>query len=105
MGKTTTVREFAKSRYETFVEINFLENPSATGVISGARNTNDLLLRISALSSKELVPGKTLVFFDEISVGIVNCLDKSGLHKVAFVCKGAYGGNQAYGSNRDALSV
>ena len=66
VGKTTAVREFAKGRYETFVEINFLENPSAVRVISGARNTDDLLLRISALSSKELVPGKTLVFFDEI---------------------------------------
>ena len=66
MGKTTTVREFAKGRYETFVEINFLENPTAVDVLSGARNTNDLLLRISALSDKELVPGRTLVFFDEI---------------------------------------
>ena len=66
VGKTTTVREFARGRYDTFVEINFLENPSAVDVISGAWNTSDLLLRISALSDKELVPGRTLVFFDEI---------------------------------------
>ena len=42
------------------------EHGSAKDVIAGARNTDDLLLRISALSDKELVPGRTLVFFDEI---------------------------------------
>lgn len=66
VGKTTTVREFARDRYETFVEINFLETPSAKGLISASRNADDLLLRISALSDKELIPGRTLVFFDEI---------------------------------------
>lgn len=43
-----------------------MENPSAIGVISGARDTDDLLLRVSALSNKELVRGRTLIFFDEI---------------------------------------
>lgn len=66
VGKTTAVREFARGRYATFVEVNFLETPSAVSIISASRNTNDLLLRISALSDKELVPGSTLVFFDEI---------------------------------------
>lgn len=66
VGKTTAVREFARGRYATFVEINFLENPSAIDIVSAARNADDLLLRISALSDKELVPASTLVFFDEV---------------------------------------
>lgn len=66
VGKTTAVRAFAKGRYRTFVEINFLENPSAIGLLSAARNANDLVLRITALSDEELVPGSTLIFFDEI---------------------------------------
>ncbi len=66
VGKTTAVREFAKGRYDTFVEINFLETPSAIPLLSAARNTDDLLLRITALGNKELVSGSTLIFFDEI---------------------------------------
>ena len=66
VGKTTAVRQFAKNRYDTFVEINFLETPSAISLISAARNTEDLLLRITALADKELVSGSTLIFFDEI---------------------------------------
>ena len=32
----------------------------------GAANVQELLLRISAFANKPLVPGKTLIFFDEI---------------------------------------
>lgn len=66
VGKTTAVREFARNRYDVFVEINFLETPSAVDIIASARDTDDLMLRISALSDKELVGNRTLVFFDEI---------------------------------------
>ena len=66
VGKTTAVREFAKGRYQTFIEVNLLESPAAIGLLSAARNASDLMLRITALSDKELVPGGTLIFFDEI---------------------------------------
>lgn len=66
VGKTTIVREFARSRYDVYIEINFLENRDAIGVLAGASNAADLFLRITALSDKEVVPGRTLVLFDEI---------------------------------------
>ena len=66
VGKTTLVREFARTNYGTYVEINFFENPDAIPVISLARNTQDLLLRITALTDTPLVPNDTIVFFDEI---------------------------------------
>lgn len=66
VGKTTLIREFAVQHYDVVVELNFFEQPEAVETIRGASSTKDLLLRISALADTELVPGKTLVFFDEV---------------------------------------
>jgi len=66
VGKTTLIRNFARENYDAFIEINFFERPEAIALFKGARNTEDLLLRISALSDRELVYGNTLIFFDEI---------------------------------------
>lgn len=65
IGKTYSIREFGKS-FKNFVEINFIENPEAVEVFKGARNSADILLRLSAMTSVPLVKGKTLVFFDEV---------------------------------------
>lgn len=66
VGKTTLIRYFAQSNYGHVVELNFLENSRAIGVVSQAENTQDLLLRLSALTGQEFVPHDTLVFLDEI---------------------------------------
>lgn len=66
VGKTTLVREYAKETYGNCIELNFLENKLAVETVSQASDTDDLLLRISALTNKDFVPGDTLVFFDEI---------------------------------------
>ncbi len=68
VGKTFTVRDFGKSHYESFVEINFLENKRAVDLFVNASGSEDLLLRLSAISNKPLVPGKTLFFLDEVQV-------------------------------------
>lgn len=62
VGITTAVRAYAQNRYDTFAETKFPENPSAVALISKARSAEDLLLRISALTNKELSAGKALVF-------------------------------------------
>ncbi|HQC67622.1 MAG TPA: AAA family ATPase, partial [Clostridia bacterium] len=36
VGKTFTVRMFAKEKYETFYELNFLENPELKTIFSGS---------------------------------------------------------------------
>lgn len=65
-GKTFTIREIGKNCFEQFVEINFYEQPDASALFSSAKSAEDLLLRISSLTKKKLVPGKTLIFFDEV---------------------------------------
>jgi predicted AAA+ superfamily ATPase len=66
VGKTTLIRLFAEQNYDVFVEINFFERPDAVDLIREAKSTQDLMLRISALSDTELASGNTLIFFDEI---------------------------------------
>ncbi len=66
VGKTFTVRKYGKENFEYFVEINCLENTSARALLSHVTDTKDLLLRLSAVADKPLVPGKTLIFVDEI---------------------------------------
>ncbi len=66
VGKTFTVRKFGKSHYENVIEINFLENRKAVSLFENATGSEDLLLRISAIAEKPMVPGKTLIFLDEV---------------------------------------
>ena len=66
VGKTTTIREFARAHYDVVAEVNFFEDERAVETISGATSAKDLFLRITALSGKEVVAGRTLVFLDEI---------------------------------------
>ena len=65
-GKTYSIRHFGKSHFESVVEINFVEMSNAVPVIATAKNSRDLLLRISSLTTQPLIEGKTLIFFDEV---------------------------------------
>ena len=65
-GKTYSIRHFGQSHFESTVEINFVEMSDAVPVISTAKNSRDLLLRISSLTTQPLIKGKTLIFFDEV---------------------------------------
>lgn len=65
IGKTFSIREFGK-KFNSFIEINFIDNPQAIDVFKGAKNSSDILLRLSAITSKPLIKGETLIFFDEV---------------------------------------
>lgn len=66
VGKTFSIRQFGNSHYESFIELNFAENPSAAQSVANSTNTADLFLRLSLLTSKPFIPKKTLIFFDEV---------------------------------------
>ena len=66
VGKTFSIRQAARECFDNVVEINFIEQPSAVRLFNGVTDAKELLLRISAFTRKQLVPGKTLVFFDEV---------------------------------------
>ena len=66
VGKTYIIRDFGEHHYKSFVEINFIDNPKAAELFEKATNSADLLLRLSAITNKPLIPGETLIFFDEV---------------------------------------
>lgn len=66
VGKTFIIRKCAKKHFDYVIEINFIERPDAVKLFENARSSEDILLRISAFTDVPLVPGKTLIFFDEV---------------------------------------
>ena len=63
-GKTTLVRKFAET-FEIFVELN-LEKDPIRKIFSEVTDIKDVVQSIEALSNKRVIPGKTLLFIDEI---------------------------------------
>ena len=66
VGKTWAVRNLAKRKFKHYIEINFVETPEAKDIFSGALDTRQILLRLSAFVREPLVAGKTLILFDEV---------------------------------------
>lgn len=66
VGKTFSVRQFAAAHYDVFIEINFIESPDAAKIFSGTDGADEILTRITAFTGNIIVPGRTLVFLDEI---------------------------------------
>lgn len=66
VGKTYAIRKYAERRGMRLVEINFFEDPSAAAIFEKAKDTKEIILRISAYTHTELIPGNTLIFFDEV---------------------------------------
>ena len=66
VGKSTIVEEFAKKHFKHFIKMDFIKNEEYVTVLSGTKNTEEILLRLSSLFGDEMVPGETLIFFDEV---------------------------------------
>ena len=67
IGKTYSVREFAKANYENIVYVNVKENESAKKIFDADLNVNRIIIDLSALiPGIHFVEGKTVIIFDEI---------------------------------------
>ena len=67
VGKTETIRKFAAENYENVIEINFVEQPKYKIITGESYEPGEIIKSISLLdNNKRFVPGKTLLFFDEI---------------------------------------
>lgn len=67
IGKTKTIEEFAKRNNLSLVEINFVLNPEFRDIFDDGYEVDKILENISFKDpSLEFIPGKTLIFFDEI---------------------------------------
>ncbi|MBR4377018.1 MAG: ATP-binding protein [Spirochaetia bacterium] len=66
VGKSYIVEQYAKERFKSFIKIDFIENSDYKKLLEGAVSADEILLRISSVFGKEMIPGKTLIFFDEV---------------------------------------
>lgn len=65
VGKTSLIRDFGKTYFENVVEIN-LEKETHKAMFEGVMSVEDLEKRINLGLNQQIVPGKTLIFIDEI---------------------------------------
>lgn len=70
VGKTYIIREFLEEEFgeDNFIEFNLIENELAKTTIESSSNSEDLLFRLSALTNKKMIKGKTIIFLDEVQV-------------------------------------
>lgn len=67
VGKTTAVRRLAE-RFETFIEVNLEIDDEVRGFIEQSFDIQALIAIIEIRYGKRIIPGETLLFFDEIQV-------------------------------------
>jgi len=65
VGKTTLVDSFSHN-FDNYLYLNFEKNPSATILFEKEQEIIDLVSEIFLFCNKEIKPGKTLLFIDEI---------------------------------------
>ena len=67
VGKTESVRHFARAAYGNFIEINFIKRPEFKGILKDGYSPEAVIKRMSIIDpSLRFPPENTLLFFDEI---------------------------------------
>ena len=67
IGKTESIRHFARNEYESVVEINFVEEPKYKIITQDGYSVKDIIKNISRLDpEKNFIEHRTLIFFDEL---------------------------------------
>lgn len=66
VGKTTSIEQFGKAHYKSFIEMNFEKNPAFRQIFAGALDAKTIFLNMSAMGLGPLIEHETLVFFDEV---------------------------------------
>lgn len=67
IGKTYSIREFAKKHYTNVYEINFILQPEYASVFSDGYDVDKIIKNLTLISPGfKFIPGETLLFFDEI---------------------------------------
>ena len=66
VGKSYIIEEFAKAHYKSVIKMDFIENPDYIPLFENAQGADEILLRLSALFGDRMIPGKTMIVFDEV---------------------------------------
>ncbi len=67
VGKTKSIKTFAKQNYDSIVEINFVEDPIYKQIVENGYSAEAVVKNISRINPDvKFIENKTLIFFDEI---------------------------------------
>ena len=70
IGKSYSIRKFIRNKenFDKYIEINFAERTNLIDTFATIEDSNQLLVRLSAIEGQKMVPYKTIIFFDEIQL-------------------------------------
>ncbi len=67
VGKTYAVRQLGKT-FQHFVEVNLERDETARKIMEQSLDLKEIIIRIGEHKKTKIIPGKTLLFFDEVQV-------------------------------------
>lgn len=76
VGKTWLMKEFGQTCYKSYVYFNFDEEEELKSVFEANKNPHRIIELLSMIIGEKIIPGETLVIFDEIQEcpEALNCL-------------------------------
>ena len=66
VGKTWLMKEFGSIAYEHYVYFNFDEEDELSSIFKSNKNPQRIIELLSLIAGEKILPGKTLIIFDEI---------------------------------------
>lgn len=66
VGKTYIVKQFGKKYYDNVIYVNFETNQELSSQISDSIDAKYIINKLELFYGEKILPGKTLIFFDEI---------------------------------------
>ena len=66
VGKTWLMKEFGQSCYTGFVYFNFDEEEELKSIFEANKNPQRIIELLSLIAEKKILPGETLIIFDEV---------------------------------------
>ena len=66
VGKTYIIKKFGKENYDNLIYVNFETNKEFSSQISDTIDAKYIINKLELFYGEKIVPGKTLIFFDEI---------------------------------------
>lgn len=65
-GKTFVIKKCLDACGADYVSFNLIEQPELVSILERSASADDLIMKLALYSEKELVPGKSIIFLDEI---------------------------------------
>lgn len=68
VGKSYSIKHFIDAEFENVIEIDFSKRKDLVNVFATLNNSEDLLIRLSAVAGNKMVKNHTVIFLDEMQL-------------------------------------